>query len=144
MQARRTVTAPLLVVLPSVGVGSSSATLAMGIRESKTPLASSADGATLYELRGEGPEGGGALSYRVEGRAPRDAVRFLVSSDFSPGDGRRPQIVSPEDCRQRFAALIAELAKRKIAGVTVRPEGCRAVHRDGLVVVAKLAGADGP
>jgi hypothetical protein len=137
VQAHRTVTARVLVVLLSVS--GSSAGLAMSMRESKTPLTSSADGATLYEVQGEGPEGGGSLSYRVQGRSPRDTIDFLVSSDLSPGDGSRPQSVSTEVCRQRLAALTTELAKRKIAGVTVRPEGCRTVHRVGLVAVAKPA-----
>jgi hypothetical protein len=111
------------------------AAFAMGIEESKTPLARAADGTTLYEVRGQGPEGGGSLSYRVQGPAPRDRTDFVVSSDLSPGDGSRPQSVSAEICRQRLAALASELAKRKLAGVTLHPEECRTKRRAGLVVV---------
>ena len=113
------------------------AAFAMGIRESKTELVRSTDGAALYEVRGDGPEGGGSLAYRVQGRAPRDRVDFLVSSDFSPGGSSRPQTVSAEICRQRIAALGAELAKRKIARVTLHPDACSTRDRAGLVVVEK-------
>ena len=106
---------------------------AMSIRESRTKLARSADGATLYEVRADGPEGGGALTYRVQGKAARDRVDFVVSSDFSPGGDSQPQTVSPDTCRQRLTALGAQLARRKIAGVTIHPEGCSAKDRTGLV-----------
>ena len=109
---------------------------AMGIRKDSTLLARSGDGAALYEVREHGPEGGGALSYRVEAKGRNAAVEFLVSSDFSPGDGSQPQRVSAAACEQRLAALGAELARRKIPGVTVHPQQCRARDRDGLVVVA--------
>jgi hypothetical protein len=106
---------------------------AMGVRKDSTLLARSGDGAALYEVREHGPEGGGALTYRIEGKGRSAAVEFLVSSDFSPGDGSRPQRVSAQACEQRIAALSAELARRKIAGVTLHPEHCRARDRNGLV-----------
>ena len=109
---------------------------AMGIRKDSRLLARSGDGAGLYEVREHGPEGGGALTYRIEGKGRTGAVDFLVSSDFSPGDGSQPQRVSVKECEQRIAALGAELARRKIPGVAVHPEQCRAKDRDGLVVVA--------
>jgi len=108
---------------------------AMGIRAARTALAHAPDGATLLEVREMGPEGGGALTYRVQGKSAGDGVDFLVSSDFSPGGPTRPQTVPAETCRQRLAALEAELAKHKFAGVTVRPDGCRAKSRGGLVTV---------
>jgi len=113
------------------------AVFAMHVRADRTELARAADGAALYEVREAGPEGGGALTYRVEGKAPGDAVDFVVSSDFSPGDGSRPQRVSPATCRQRLAALGAELAKRKIAGATVHPDRCDARSRSGLVTTKR-------
>ena len=97
----------------------------MGIRENRTKLARSADRATLYEVRADGPEGGGALTYRVQGKGARDRVDFVVSSDFSPGGASQPQTVSPDTCRQRLTALGAELARRKIAGVTIHPRRLR-------------------
>jgi len=122
-------------LLPAVLIaGGATAAFAMSIRESKTPLARSADGATLTEVRAHGPEGGGSLTYRVQGKSARDVVDFLMSSDLSPGDGSRPQTVPPETCRQRVAALGTELAKRKIAGVTLHPEACSSESRAGLVI----------
>jgi hypothetical protein len=120
------------------------AAFAMGIRESKTELVRSTDGAALYEVRRDGPEGGGSLTYRVQGRSPRDRVDFLVSSDFSPGGPSQPQTVAPEICRQRIAALGAELAKRKIPRVTLHPEACASGDRAGVVSVAKPAAGAKP
>ncbi len=113
------------------------AALAMGVRKDSTLLARSADGATLYEVREHGPEGGGALSYRVEGKGRAAATQFLVSSNFSPGDGSRPQRVSAQQCEERIAALGAELARRKIVGVSVHPEHCRTPGRSGLVTATE-------
>ena len=137
MQTRLTATARSLSVL-LIACGTTAA-FAMGVQVNKTPLARSIDGATLYEMRGQGPEGGGSLSYRVQGPRPADSADFLVSSDLSPGDGSRPQSVSVEVCRQRLAALASKLAQQKIGGVTLHPEGCQTNRRVGLVVVAAPA-----
>lgn len=110
------------------------AVLAMNLHVTRTPIARSPDGARLYEVRASGPEGGGSITYRVEGKAPGDAVDFVVSSTLSPGDGSQPQTVAPEICRQRLLALGAELAKRRIPGVVVHPEACQSASRAGLVV----------
>ncbi len=127
-----------VVVATLIAFGTPAA-FAMGVRESKKKLARRPDGAaTLYEVRGHGPEGGGALTYRVQGRTARDAIDFVVSSDYSPGNGSRPQTVSPQSCRQRVEALAAEIAKRKIPGLTFHPEACATANRDGVVVA--LAG----
>lgn len=107
---------------------------AMSIRETKKQLARAASGATLYEVRADGPEGGGSLTYRVQGKAARDRVDFVVSSDFGHGGSEKPQTVSAEDCRQRLAALAAELAKRKITGVALHPEACATADREGTVI----------
>jgi hypothetical protein len=123
---------PLLVA--ALIVCGPAAVLGMNIRTSRTLLARSPAGATLYEVREAGPEGGGSLTYRVEGQAPGDAVDFVVSSNFSPGNGTRPQRVSPGACRERLAALGAEITKRKIPGVTIHPEACQTPGRAGLVV----------
>lgn len=123
-----------LAILIACGAGGAAA---MGIRESKTEIARAPNGSALYEVLGHGPEGGGSLAYRVQGKASADRVDFLLSSDFSPGGASRPQTVSREICEQRLGALSAELTKRKFAGVSVHPEACRAKHRSGLVIVAK-------
>lgn len=109
----------------------------MGVRQERRLLARSADGnSALYEVRGRGPEGGGSLTYRIEGKRPRKSVEFLVSSDFSPGGSSRPQQVPAATCEERLDALGAELAKRGIRGVAVSPARCRSPERDGLVTVA--------
>lgn len=109
--------------------------VAMSIRTSQTKLARSPDGAALYAIRGIGPEGGGSLTYRVQGKKRRDTIDFLLSSDFSPGGDAQPQIVSAEECRQRVSALGTEIAKRKIPDVSVHPEACASKNRDGIVTV---------
>ena len=118
-----------LTLLPGV-------TFAMGIRQTRTLLARSPDGAhALYELRGHGPEGGGSLGYRLEGRRRDDTADYAVSSTFSPGDGSRPQTIAIDVCVERVDALGAALVKRGFRGVTTHAEGCRTKARDGLVTV---------
>jgi hypothetical protein len=84
-------------------------------------------------VRGWGPEGGAALTYRVEGKAGGSGVDFLVSSTYSPGDGSQPQVISSAVCKQRLAALADEMSKRGIHGVATHPDRCRATGRDGVV-----------
>ena len=110
---------------------------AMGVRYERRLLGRSADrSSALYEVRGWGPEGGGSLTYRIEGKRTRKVVEFLVSSDFSPGGSARPQQVPISTCEERLDALSVELAKRGIRGVAVSPARCRNPDRDGLVTVA--------
>jgi hypothetical protein len=110
---------------------------AMQVRYDRIELARSADGAsTLYEVRGRGPEGGGSLAYRVEGKDRAKRVDFLVSSTFSPGNGSKPQVVPTADCEKRLAALAAESTRRDILGVTAHPDRCRADNREHLVTIA--------
>ena len=118
--------------------------LAMGIRTERAALAHGANGATLYEIRELGPEGGGALTYRVElrskgSRAPgsRSTLEFKVSSDFSPGGSQHPQTVSAAVCTERMAGLESAVTAHEIAGVALHPERCQQNEREGLVVVAK-------
>lgn len=115
-----------------------SSALAMGIRESKTLLVKSSDGAhALYELRGEGPEGGGSLGYRLQGPKPDDWADYLVSSTFSPGDGSQPQTISADECAHRVDGLTAALARRGFRGVATHPERCKKPSRDGIVTLAR-------
>jgi len=109
----------------------------MSIRYSRTLLVRSPDGAhALYELRGDGPEGGGSLGYRLEGPRRADRVDYPVSSTFSPGNGSEPQTIAIDVCVQRIEALAAALAKRGFRGVATHAERCRTPSRDGLVTVA--------
>ena len=116
---------------------------AMGIRYDRTRLARSADGASaLYEVRGWGPEGGGSLAYRVEGKARgKGGVEFLVSSNFSPGGASKPQIVATATCAQRLAALAEEVTRRAIRGVAIHPERCRDSEREQLVTIDATTGS---
>jgi hypothetical protein len=130
----------LVVALPLVSLPAG----AMSIRTERALLARGAAGAALYEIREFGPEGGGALSYRVELRAadrktnrPREQLDFKVSSDFSPGGTEQPQTVSAAVCAERLAGLGAAVAEHKIPGVTLHPERCKQENREGLVVVAQ-------
>jgi len=128
------------VVVLAATLAASRGAGAMGIRYDRARLARSPDGAsTLYEVRGWGPEGGGSLAYRVEGKGRGKGVEFLVSSTFSPGGASKPQIVAPATCEQRLAALAEETARRGIRGVAVHPERCRASEREHLVTVDATA-----
>jgi hypothetical protein len=128
----------ILVLAVSAGLlGAPRISEAMGVRQERRLLARSADGnSALYEVRGWGPEGGGSLTYRIEGKRSKKGLEFLVSSDFSPGGSTRPQLVPVATCEERLDALSAELAKRGIRGVAVSPARCRSPDRDGLVTVA--------
>ena len=125
------------ISLAAVLLAASRGAVATGIRQERRLLARSTDGASaLLELRAWGPEGGGSLTFRVEGKVRRKGIDYLVSSDFSPGNGTQPQQVPAATCEQRLAALTSELSKRGIHGVAVNPERCRTEDRDGLVTVA--------
>ncbi|HEX2656701.1 MAG TPA: hypothetical protein VHU40_00450, partial [Polyangia bacterium] len=89
------------------------------------------------EVREFGPEGGGALRYRIEtGKTSRRrAVDVTLSSDFSPGGGAQPQIVGASVCAERMATLAAALKEHRIGGVSLHPERCQQEQRDGLVIV---------
>jgi hypothetical protein len=109
---------------------------AMSIRESKRLLARAPDGRhALYEIVAYGPEGGGSLRYRLEGRRKADRIDYLVSSDFSPGGDSQPQVVSAEACAREVDALAAALAKHGFRGLATHPERCKLQPRDGLVSV---------
>ncbi|HXU01832.1 MAG TPA: hypothetical protein VN903_12615 [Polyangia bacterium] len=120
------------VLLAALIAGALSAR-AMNIRTSKTEIARATDGAILFEVREDGPEGGGSLAYQIQGKAARDVAVFVLSSDFGPGDGSRVEAIPPEACRRRLEDLGAELVKRKFTGITLRPERCRSARRAGLV-----------
>jgi hypothetical protein len=110
---------------------------AMGIRSERTVLARGQDGSRLVEVRSFGPEGGGALAYRFEGgkRRPRDPVEYVLSSDFSPGDGSQPQTISPTECQRRLEGILEQLVERRYAGAAVHQERCLGQRRDGLVTI---------
>jgi len=126
----------LLIGIALMGPANHFAT-AMGIRSERVLLTRGPGGAALYEIREWGPEGGGALSFRIElsTKRSRAPLTFMVSSDFSPGNGSQPQTISPATCAERLAALGAAVTKHRIPGVTVHPERCKNEEREGVVVV---------
>jgi hypothetical protein len=104
----------------------------MSVHETSTSLAHSADGQSeLFEDDASGPEGGGSTTYRVTG--PGAPQRFVISSDFSPGDSSRPQTVTEKVCRDRLADLRSLLDKRGFKGVAIHPEVCAQKPRLGAV-----------
>jgi hypothetical protein len=116
----------LLVLLLLPGIAP-----AMSVRESSTSLGHSRDGKwELFEDDARGPEGGGSIAYRLAGSEPRT---FEVSSDFSPGNGSRPQRVSEKDCRAHLTDLAALLTRYGFDGVRVHPEVCGTNSRGGAV-----------
>lgn len=103
----------------------------MSIKENSTSLGKSADGKSeLFEDVSRGPEGGGAVTFRVTGG---DEHKFLISSDFSPGDGSTPQTVAEKVCRERLGPLAALLKTRGFQGVALHPEVCGKKARSGAV-----------
>ena len=113
----------------------SSTALAMGVRSTDTELAKSDDGkVTLVEVDSSGPEGGGSLVYKLKSASGEEA--FVISSNFSPGDGSRPQSISEKACVDALTKLDAKTAAWK-AHVTVHPEACKSKARSGAVTVGK-------
>ena len=112
-------------------VVAAAAAAAMSIREHSRSLGKSGDHKSeLFEDVSDGPEGGGSISYRLTG----DEVQtFLISSDFSPGNGSRPQTVPEKLCRERLTALAALLKARGFQGLAVHPEVCAQKARVGAV-----------
>lgn len=106
------------VLLPCTGWG-------MHIRTNVEILAFSQDGAAALLEKGEfGPEGGGALSYVLVSAKAAHRLEVTVSSDFSPGDGSRPQRVDVKTCQSALRRLGKVLAEAGVAGVVTHPERC--------------------
>ncbi|MBS2030479.1 MAG: hypothetical protein JST54_21430 [Deltaproteobacteria bacterium] len=116
-------------------VFASSTSLAMSIHSEETPIAKSDDGATtLIQVDSYGPEGGGSLVYKL--KSARGEESFVISSNFSPGDGSRPQAISEKACVEALTQLGAKTASWK-AHVVVHPEACGAKGRSAPVTVGK-------
>jgi hypothetical protein len=98
--------------------------------------------ALLFEAR-FGPEGGGAFAYLVVSASAPTRSRFEYSSDFSPGDGSRPQRVSAAACRELVSALAALLQKKGFSGVSAQPAGCDG-RRSSLIRIPDEQGAGPP
>ena len=117
--------APLLVALTARPVR------AMGVRETSTSLAKSTDGKSeLFEDDASGPEGGGSIAFHVTGDELR---KLVISSDFSPGDGTRPQSVPADLCRARLGELKAVCDRRGFSSVSFHPDVCSRPSRVGAV-----------
>ncbi|MHB8417798.1 MAG: hypothetical protein ACYDCL_06965 [Myxococcales bacterium] len=96
---------------------------AMHVSERASVLAWSSDGsaALLLDRRG-GPEGGGTISVlRVAATGCRS---WELSSNFSPGGGLRPQLISDRSCRAQAKDIAADLRAHGIQGVGLDASAC--------------------
>lgn len=74
---------------------------AMRTRHTVNPVAWSQGGqAVLLNVDAHGPEGGGSQAYWIMDDRGNESEVWTISSDFSPGDGSRPQVVSVGACKQ--------------------------------------------
>ena len=114
---------------------------ALSIRSELVPLAYSDDGATvLVHVIAHGPEGGGEEGFELWGPMPPNRLRFIVSSDFSPGGGSHPQTVAPGQCVHRLTELDQTLAARGFHDITINQLAC--VKRAGNYLKTQKEAAD--
>jgi hypothetical protein len=112
------------------GLLASASAMAMSIRTAILPLAWSRDGTHVLILTERaGPEGGGSRAYAILPGA--DGV--VVSSNFSPGNGTRPESVSVPDCRRLAGGLRERLGLFGIEGVKVDESACANADREVVV-----------
>jgi hypothetical protein len=90
------------------------------------------DGAgALMSISEFGPEGGGAFGYWLWIPSREVDHYFRLSSDFSPGDGSRPQMVSSGERDGVLAGLGATLKREGFSGAIVGSPGeIEALYRD--------------
>lgn len=109
---------------------------AMGIRTETRVLGWSKDGQTVVLDEGaSGPEGGGSNSLVVVTTGVPHVTRFMLSSDFSPGNGSRPERVSVAACTSAARQLATRL--KGVPGLRVQPARCKGDR--GLIVVMDAA-----
>ena len=128
-----------LVLLTTLVVFAGEA-VAMHVRTSIAIAAWSDDGASvLLRIDDGGPEGGGALRYRLlSAGAPTDATT-TVSSNFSDGS-REVETVSAESRRSALAALVTTLEAKGFRGVSTDGRTLRLPPpADGTPVVVEAA-----
>jgi hypothetical protein len=111
---------------------------AMSIRSSEFLLAWSQDGRAFLINRSEdGPEGGGAESYRIVCPAEKLDEEFRVTSTFSPGDGSRPERVSVPACQQALGELNRLLQAHRFQDVACTLTVTAQTSRRGLVTTGE-------
>lgn len=114
---------------------------AMHVRHELTPIAFSDDGAhVLVQVYARGPEGGGSEAFEILSALPPNRAHFEVSSNFSPGDGSRPQKISTAACTQALRDLDRALKARGFREVAVQLDGCKS--RGGGYVKTSRPGED--
>jgi hypothetical protein len=114
---------------------------AMSMRTRLTTLAFNEAGtAALVRTEVSGPEGGGELSFEIWSITAPYRTRVTVSSDLSPGNGAKPQTVTPEACASALKELDGGLRSRGFKGVTVHADRC--TKRQELVSVDPKHGKD--
>ncbi len=127
-------------LLLALGLGGAGQAHAMCMQGVASVQAFASDGRSVLVSNSQsGPEGGGSLSYTVYTTAGA-AQSFLLSSDFSPGDGSRPQQVPLAQCEER-AKRLAGLVK-DFPGVQVVPQNCSG-QRGAVVQVRPYQAAKG-
>ena len=110
---------------------------AMCIDISYRVMAFSSDGeSVLLEENGFGPEGGGSLAYLLLSGAHPWATRFVVTSNYSPGDGSTPETISVAALQKTLRGLAEAVKRKKLLGVQV---GAAGAQRGGLVTIQPAA-----
>jgi hypothetical protein len=105
----------------------------MNIRSSQKQIARAADGTALVEVREDGPEGGGALTYRVQGKKPAtwstsSCRRISARAMAAP---RRPFRLRPAGSASLRSAQSSRSARSRASRCT--PKAARRRRRAGLV-----------
>lgn len=94
--------------------------LAMHTTVQESLVAWSEDGKRfLLYISEHGPEGGGSKAYRLICPGEQLEQTFELSSNFSPGDGSRPETVSDQACREAATKLKQQLRQLGFKGVSV-------------------------
>lgn len=108
---------------------------AMRIRTQVSLVAWSSDGkSALLRESQDGPEGGGSAGFLVVSTSKSKVLRVVISSDFSPGGGSRPQMISASQCQAELAQLARVIKRAKFKGITLLPDGCKGKYRSVLKV----------
>jgi hypothetical protein len=108
---------------------------AMHITRSVGLAAFSNDGkSVLLHVSEHGPEGGGKQAYRLLSVEHRDgADEFVESSDFSPGNGSTPQVITRPACEAMADRLKARLEKAGMSRMKVDRARCDGKNNSGAV-----------
>jgi hypothetical protein len=100
--------------------------LALHIRQYDRIVAWSDDSASaLISVDRSGPEGGGSIGFRLISPKRNIDTEFILSSNFSPGNGSSPQTIPAASCKSSVKALSKLLTKCAFKGIKVNPGSCQ-------------------